>query len=134
MEYLLVVGFSLLLIIPLIVVINDEYHLQKQDVDTEHLSSIAREIAYQSEKIYYQGAPSTTTITASFPQGVTMARVEEQGISFKLQDSGISIYAESQARLQGSLGTHPGKHTITLRVEDNDDLDPSNDRVIITDT
>lgn len=133
MEYLLVVGFSLLIIIPLALILNEEYALHKQDVHAEHLSEVAREIAYQAEKLYYQGAPSTTTITVSFPSGVTSANVTKGSIEFSLESSSITIYAESKAPLEGDLLEHQGMHTITLRVDDKNNLDPTDDVVIITD-
>lgn len=133
MEYLLVVGFSLLIIIPLIVLLNDSFQGQKTDVHAEHLSAVAREISFQAEKIYYQGAPSLTTLQVSFPPQISAANVEEQAILFVLEGSAISIYSESKVPLQGTLLTHQGLHTITLRVEDYHNLDPNDDVVIILD-
>ena len=134
MEYLLVVGFSLLIIVPLILILNTSYQQQAEDVHLEQLSSIAKELAYQADKLSFQGAPAQTTLQATFPQHVEEAIIEDHAIIFTLEDTEITILSETHAQLKGTLKKYPGLHTITLRVEDYGTLDDSDDEVIITDT
>ena len=63
LEYLIMVGFSLLLIIPIVAI----YGSEKQDiydrVSFSQANQIATKIADSSEIVYYLGKPSQTTIT-----------------------------------------------------------------------
>ena len=81
MEYLLVVAFSIVLTIPLIWYLYVGYEGVRQDVHVEQLAEVARELAFQSEKVYYQGPGSRSVLIASFPQGVTEAKVVRGGLS-----------------------------------------------------
>ena len=133
MEYLLVIGFSLLILIPITAFLFDSYQSQKEDIHVDHLSSLAQELAYQAEKIYYQGAPATTTVVATLPPNVERAVVQGMVIEFFLEGAGQSIYADASVPLEGEIGTFQGKHTITLQVDDNGTTDPDDDVVRISD-
>ena len=79
MEYMLVVAFSVVLTIPLIWYLYVGYEGVRQDVHVEQLAEVARELSFQSEKVYYQGPGSRSVLIASFPQGVTEAKVHRGG-------------------------------------------------------
>ena len=133
MEYLLVIGFSLLIIIPITAFLFDSYQTQKEDVHLDHLVSLSQEIAYRAEKLYYQGAPATTTIVANLPPGVNSTRVDGTFIEFSLEGHTQTAYADAGVPLKGDIGTFQGKHTITLRLEDNSTTLPGDDYINITD-
>ncbi|MFP4524622.1 MAG: hypothetical protein ACLFO2_04920 [Candidatus Woesearchaeota archaeon] len=134
MEYLLVIGFSLLLILPITVVMFQSYQSHKQDIHIDHLSSLAEEIAYQSEKLYYQGAPATTTIVASIPEGVNRTEVSGTTIEFYLEDTTRTAYADAGVPVKGVISPAQGKHTLTLRMDDQGTVnDPTDDFINITD-
>lgn len=76
MEYLLVVGFSVALTIPLIWYLYVGYEDTSRSVNIEQLSEVARELAFQSEKVYYQGPGSRSVVIAHFPEGVEEFKIE----------------------------------------------------------
>lgn len=138
MEYLLVVGFSLAIIIPVTALLYGEYQESKTELDLEHLTEVARELVFQAEKLYYQGAPSSTTVEASFPNGVTRAAVVrdlDSGVSsveFEISRSDVVVYADSKVPLQPTeFGTYPGPHRISLVVDDK--MGSDGDVVVLTD-
>ena len=132
MEYLLVIGFSLAIILPVTALLYHEYQQNKTDLYLDHLSELSRELAFQAEKLSYQGAPATTTITASLPPGVTAATIHEHSIEFTLENSPISIYADTASNLlPGTLPTYPGPHTLMLTVEEAGQPGPADDVVHI---
>lgn len=135
MEYLLVIGFSLVILIPVTALLYEEYNNNKEDVYIEHLNELAREIAFQSERIYYLGAPSKTTIDAFFPPNLEYISIDKHTITFKLHNVNTIISQDVPILLQGSLQTFQGPHKITLQVNDAaTPLDASDDYVLITDS
>ncbi len=119
MELLLVISFSLLILIPVIALLYQEYDKNRTDVHLEHLSELAREITYQSERIYYQGPPSRITIEAFFPPQLAVASINENYVYFELESTTVPIEYPSSVPLSGSLRTFSGPHRITLQAHDN---------------
>ena len=109
MEYLMVVGFSILLTIPLVWYLYQGYDDMKQDVNVEHLAEVAREISFQIEKVFYQGPGSRTTISVYFPQGVTLANIN------RLDDASNFGWIDFEIeRFPGTI-----THTINARICQN---------------
>ena len=132
MEYLLVVGFSLLLIVPVSAMLYTEYQDQKTQMYQEHLLELARELTFQAQTLHYQGAPARTTVEAYFPPTIETATITDDYIEFKLSGSPNIVYAESAVRLVGNIRTGQGTHVFLLEAIDQNDLDPENDYVRIT--
>lgn len=132
MEYLMVIGFSLLLIIPIITLVYQHYDENRTSIHQEHLQELARELKYQAEKIHYQGAPSRTTVEASLPPGVKEVIIVNKTIEFRMENNDVSIYADTRVNVTGNIKTFSGPHIITLQAYDNGNLDPEDDYVNIT--
>lgn len=123
MEYILIIGFSILLLLPIVYFLYAEYDKVRVDVNVEHLSDVAREIVFQAEKIYYQGPPSQITIQAYFPSGIESITIEEIGerqgfIIFELADTDATIETVSKVPIKGELRTFSGIHKIRLWAEE----------------
>lgn len=117
MEYFLVIGFSLVIITPMIFLLHNEYSNVRSDVHREHVSELSRELIYQAEKLYYQGPPSQTTMTAYFPPGLTDVREENNTyLVFEFED-GREINTWSRVPINVSLRTFSGQHNIVLSVK-----------------
>lgn len=95
MEYLLVVGFSLVIIVPVIGLLYQEYDQNRTDVRVEHLTELSREIVFQAEKVYYQGAPSRVVIETYIPPGTTRFEIKPCSVEFDLASTSSSIYADT---------------------------------------
>lgn len=96
MEYLLVVGFSLVIVIPVIGLLYQEYDQNRTDVRVEHLTELAREIVFQAEKVYYQGAPSRVVIETYIPPGTSRFEIKPCSVEFDLSSASSSIYADTK--------------------------------------
>lgn len=121
MEYMLVVAFSVLLMIPLVGYLYKGYDDMHESVDVEHLSEVAREISFQAEKVYYQGPNSRTIISAYFPRGVKFVNItrfdEKHGsIEFKVQGFEGTIFRTINANICNNytLDTFSGPHNIEI--------------------
>ncbi len=122
MEYMLVVAFSVVLMIPLVGYLYTGYDDMQQDVNVEHMAEVAREISFQAEKIYYQGPNSRTTINAYFPRGVEFANISSfettnyGGVEFQIQGFKGTIFRTINAKICGdyTLPTFSGPHNIEI--------------------
>ncbi|MFP4567373.1 MAG: hypothetical protein ACLFN8_00360 [Candidatus Woesearchaeota archaeon] len=121
MEYMLVVAFSIVLMIPLVWYLYQGYDDLRGDVNVEHLVEVAREVSFQAEKLFYQGPGSRTIISAYFPQGVTKAHINRTGqnygvIEFELEGFAGTIYSTIQASIcdHVALPTFSGPHNIEI--------------------
>jgi hypothetical protein len=134
MEYMLVVAFSLALLLPVTSLIYDEYQKSREEVNAEHLTEVTRELVYQAERVYFQGAPSTMTVTVTLPNGVESFIVSEHSIDIKLMDNPISIYADTTVDLAPAvLYNFSGPHNLAITMDDLGTADPADDVVRITD-
>ncbi len=132
MEYLLVVGFSLMLIVPISVMLYGEYQDRKIEMYQEHLQELTRELVFQAQTLHYQGAPARVTVEAFFPPTLVTASINEHYIEFGVEGSPNLIYTESSVRLAGTLNRGAGTHHLLLEAIDNNNLDPDDDYVLIT--
>ena len=70
MEYMLIVGFSLLLIMPVLVIYGTEKQSISNQVSYSQAKQIATKIADSAETVYYLGKPSRTTIRVYMPYNI----------------------------------------------------------------
>lgn len=147
MEYLMVVGFSLAILVPAIAILYNEYTNSQTQVDVEHLSTVAREIIFQAEKIYYQGAPSQTQVEVFFPESIDMVKlgyeesspgVGESHLSFAIHSTDVTIDASTPLVVLEDttrpFKTFRGTHTLRLTAFDpNGTIAYSQGGVIVSD-
>jgi hypothetical protein len=121
MEYLLVVAFSVMLTIPLIWYLFQGYNDMARDVGVEQLSEVARELAFQAEKVYYQGPGSRSLVSAHFPSGVINASITQTAdsrawIEFEVDGFAGTIESFINAHVceDYQLKTFSGPHTIKV--------------------
>lgn len=112
-EYLIIVGFAFLLLIPLILL----YYQSQNDISAQITSSqsdrIANEIVDAADAVYYLGPPTKKTFKAYLPEGVREVIIEDNYVLMKtmqLQGSPRS----SVANLSGNLSPYPGLHIIKV--------------------
>ncbi len=125
MEYFLIVGFSLVIITPMIFLLYSEYGKVRSDVQYEHIIELSRELIFQAEKIYYQGPPSQTTIRAYFPPGITSISAYSESskgsyLEFEFEDSPGKTSLWSRVPLEVDLKPFSGHHVIVLTVKEGD--------------
>lgn len=120
-EYLIVVGFVTLLVITILGVSYLYANGIRDQIKTNQAQTFAEKVIAESEKVYYAGEPSKTTITAYLPEGVTQLEVAEQSIIISLtigSNTSKAAYS-SNVPINITISTTPGvKHLIITAQSD----------------
>ena len=119
MEYLFVIGFSTLMIIPLLIIYYNYSNEASDSVATAQALQVARKIVDSAESVYYLGKPSQTTIKVSFPDKISNATLSDKEVFFKIKVKGglSDVVFPSSVNITGTLPTSQGIHIITLKAE-----------------
>ena len=117
-EYLIVIGFAFFITVPLAIMLFSQSELSKNQINMDEARQTARRIVEESERIYYYGAPSMTTLKVYMPEHMITANVAPRAINFQIQTAGgINDVTEiSTVNLTGSLSANSGLHIIRLEV------------------
>ena len=119
-EYMVMMGFALLLLLPTILLFATEKENIKSDIAASQATQIARKIADKAEEIYYQGAPSRTTLKVYMPRGVESITFSnrEVVISFRTSANVLSDIVEvTPVNITGSISPASGIHYIEIKSE-----------------
>jgi len=121
MEYVMLVGFTFLIIIPLIA-IGFLYSSEGEDqIITSQLSQISKKIVDAAEEVYYYGAPAKTVIDVYIPKNIKSATITGNTILFKVQTiNGITdISYSSPISINGTLPNSKGIKHIKVEAKGN---------------
>ncbi len=116
-EYLIIVGFALLLTIPTVLLFFSQSARNVDQVNSAQARQIARKIVDNAEKVYYLGEPSSTTVKVVMPRNVDSVVVSRRAVILRLSGSaGESDIVElSAVNLTGSVSSVSGVRY--LRIE-----------------
>ena len=119
-EYMFIMGFATLMIIPLLLIYYTYSAETTDSVATSQALQIARKIVDSSESVYYLGKPSQTTLKVNFPDKIYSTNLSSKEVVFKIKTkNGITdIVQVSSVNMSGSLPTTQGIHIITVKAED----------------
>ena len=119
-EFLMITGFVLVILIPLSVIYYEHLNTMTSEVKGTQLSQLAKDITSKAEEVYYLGPPSKVTINAYIPSGVEEADIYPHEINFKLRTSaGLNdIFSTSKVNLTGSINPSEGVHKITIEAKE----------------
>lgn len=118
-EYTAVIGFALLMIIPLIVV----FFLQSGDltdkVNMNQANQIGIRLVDAAESVYYIGQPSKTVLKVYMPNHVQKINISNREIVFKIETiNGIKeIVRTSSVNITGNLSKENGIQYITVEAK-----------------
>jgi len=118
MEYMILVGFLVVVTIPLILVYNTQYRGTNQQIIANQCDQLGQKIIDTAESIYYLGQPSKTTIKIYMPQQIVNVTVGNREIVFMItgQGGGISeVVKMSNVPINGTLEPSAGMHFITVQ-------------------
>ncbi|MFH1506027.1 MAG: hypothetical protein ABIE94_03470 [archaeon] len=124
MEYLLIMGFAFLSVLPIIIIFFTQAQAFNQDVTLAQSDKIMAEIIDAADTVYYQGAPSATTIRVFVPQYVDSIIFDgRQNIVFfitKTDRPGTFNLTsrDALATLQGTLSHGAGMHVLQIKAVD----------------
>ncbi len=122
-EYLLVVGISLLLISPIAVLFVYQSNSLSSEVNAQQLERIGHDVVSSAEEVFYLGPPSQKVLKAYFPEGLSAVSVYSNGVVFNLSlGKGVYSYPAyssiNNINLSGSISTFPGLHVLLIKAVD----------------
>ncbi len=120
-EYLIVIGFIVAVIIPIILYLYSSSLESSRELSSVQVNDILSLIIEKAESAYYLGAPTKHTIEANFPSGIESININTHEIVFNMRKSGgiSEIHKSTKVPLQGSLRPNPGIHKISIESKEN---------------
>ncbi len=121
MEYLMVIAFAMLLVVPVVVFIAKDSGSQTAEVSVAQISQIARRIASGAERVYAFGEPTTLTIRVFMPKSVRNVTVSNKGVTFIINRNGVlsAVTEPVSMNLSGNLSGYAGLHRIRITAANN---------------
>jgi len=121
MEYMVIVGFTLFMIMPIIIIYGAERQSMKEQVNAKQAQNIGRKIVDAAETMYYLGKPSKTTLKIYMPPHIQNITIANNEIIFKMQFGSLITDVPSPystVNLSGSISTKQGLHFIDIAADD----------------
>jgi hypothetical protein len=117
MEYLVIVGFVAVIVIPIILLFYAYADRTEDEIISNQLQKIGLKISDSAEAMYYLGEPSRTRLKAYFPKNINNITVGNNELVFIVKTkSGVDhIVIYTPIPIQGSIDTHSGYHNINIR-------------------
>ena len=115
-EYLLITGFSLALIAPLLVLFASQSdHVQTQFQQSQ-AQQAAQAIADSAQRVYYAGPPSKETFSVRVPERTELFTITNTSVVFTLRNPSTDIIASTNAQLvPAQLNPRHGHAKITVQ-------------------
>lgn len=113
-EYLGLIGFLLLISIPLVIQAQQSATELQESTDQLKVSNMMDTVEEAMTLVYGQGEPARIRFTVDVPPGVTNATVENQIVIVRFEgDQGASDYIRTfPFNVTGTLPTERGRHTM----------------------
>ncbi len=116
MEYIIIVGFVVVITIPLVLLFYDYSGSSNMQINTNQINGVGKKIMDSAESVYYLGVPSKITLKANFPQSVSSVDIANNELVFKMSTpTGIvDIVLSSSVPIHGSLSNFAGVHIMQI--------------------
>jgi uncharacterized protein (UPF0333 family) len=117
MEYLMIMGFVLAALSPLIVVYYVYTQGSTEELTASQLSKIAKEVVDSAEEVYYLGEPSQISMRVYVPGKLEGAQISGKQFVLLLQTQNgpAEIVETSAVNISGSFPLSEGIYTLTVR-------------------
>ena len=123
MEYLSVMGISLLLIMPMIIIFYQQSASLQDDITAAQIERIGQELMNAAENVYYLGPPSQQELTIYLPTHYQSGSVGGQEMNFTYTLSELTltypVATSLPLNLSGTLPAHPGKYYLLVKATEN---------------
>ncbi len=117
MEYLVIVGFITVMVIPMLIIFYSYADRTEDEIVSNQIQKIALKVSDSAEAMYYLGEPSRTRIRTYFPKNIANITIGNNEVTFIMNTKNgfdhIVIY--TSIPIQGTLNTHSGYHNINVR-------------------
>ncbi len=116
MEYVIIVGFILVIMIPLILIFYGHISSTNDQIITSQVDMIAKKVVDSAESVYYLGEPSKTRIKVYMPENVEQVTIYDKEIVFKVKTgSGLTDISQiSSVNISGDILITPGIRYINI--------------------
>lgn len=110
MEYVIILSFALIIIIPVTVIAYQVYNDNRDTIIIRQAEQAATNLVREAESIYYLGPPSHSTIEVYIPNGVEQIIADGPEITLRVATNrGIEhVSMPSRVDIQGSLAPTQG--------------------------
>jgi uncharacterized protein (UPF0333 family) len=115
-EYAILVGFVMVLLIPLIYLFYSQSSDTSVQVNSQQLRLVGQKIVDNSESVFYLGEPSKLSFKIYIPENIKQVDVTGHSIIFTTSagPGESEIVIPSNVNLSGTLPRATGSYTITV--------------------
>lgn len=116
MEYMMLFGFSLLIVVVLWSVSSSNMKDTQWELQLAYAKNAIESIVQTADREYIEGPPAQVYISVDFPENVNAVYIQDNAVAIELKWKGIlrNVTAYSIANLTGYIGSAPGKHRILV--------------------
>jgi type II secretory pathway pseudopilin PulG len=121
MEYLIILGFILALLVPLISLFYNQSAQITKQVNTQQALTLGQKIADAAESVHYLGPPSKFQFQANVPEGIKSVTFSNKEITFIVDANPgtTDVVVPSSTNITGSISISAGIHLITVQSQGN---------------
>lgn len=116
MEYMTIVGFVFILLIPLLFIYYDYRSDTRDAISGNHAYKVAKSVADNAETIFYLGKPSRTILKLNFPPQITNISIKDYEIVLTMSTTNGEdhIVVPTTVNVSGTLGIQEGIHHVAI--------------------
>jgi hypothetical protein len=99
MEYMMLMGFTLLLIGPLLVLYSQHNAQIQESFTIAQATRAGEKLSAAAERVYFAGSPSKERVLVTIPDNIESFMIANRSIEFVLSnppDRQVNIYAQAQ--------------------------------------
>ncbi len=119
MEYMVMLGFAIAIILPLWFYVNSSVGSAKGDLDTTYAKVAVGKLKGAADSVYVQGPPAQIYVDLEMPDNIASASVSGREIVLTVNTRGgeSEIYEVTLGALQGALPARPGLVRVLVKAE-----------------
>jgi len=120
MEYMAVVGFTLLMLLPIVAIYGMERQGMRDQINIKQAQNIGRKIVDAAETTYFLGKPAKTTLKVYMPPDVYDIHIGNNEIVFVMKIGNVLTEVPppySSVNLSGSLSNKQGIQYIQISAD-----------------
>ena len=124
LEYMIILGIALFLIIPLIGLFRTTSMNTQNSANSKMISLAGTEIVSNAEKIYYQGKNTRVRLNLEFPPNLKEIKIGDKNHSliFVANNNGIDTEFVYFSSIKLNLNGCSNEHTLPLDTEGNKEI------------
>ena len=116
-EYLIVVGIALLILIPAILYANQILSSSKKELRMNLAENAVERLAENADWVYSLGPPSRVSLTVYIPEYVEYVNISDHKISIKLKDYPREIFKNTKGNVTGYIPPENGYYKVWITAE-----------------